>query len=371
MGSLLLADDRASAAIAPTAADGAWLAGFIDAEGSFSIDPNNGGANWQCGLAIALRDDDAGLLLDLQRSTGLGVVRPLSGRAGSKPQASWTIQAKRETVALACILRSHSLRGRKRADAELWCRAVDLWTASERGMSQDDWAQMAELAAELKQVRKYGAQASVSSLPTDHDNLVEYFGGFFTGDGCLLLTDRSARAVMKLRGDDRPILEQFARAFGLGLVRDTGSTPTGTPTAAWRVVAARDLHAVVDLFDRAGLRGRKLRQYEPWRRAALEIGSARLERRAHDAELIAAARSAFAHASAYRPEIDALHPPPDEDDALEAYVRVLREWASTRGFRNLTCTAYDAERRPAWPNRDTIARVFGSWRAALSAADLC
>jgi hypothetical protein len=202
------------------------------------------------------------------------------------------------------------------------------------------------------------------------EHLVEYLGGFFSGDGCLLLSERSAHAILKLRRDDRPILEAFSRAFGLGLVRDIPATPPSAPTTAWRVVAAADLLVLVDLFDRAGLRGRKLRQYEAWRPAAIEIGCARVGARRVDRDLIETARSAFVQASAYRSEIDKLPPPPSEEDALEAYIGVLREWASGRGFRALTCTAYQADRRAAWPTKDTLARVFGSWRAALGAADL-
>ena len=42
--------------------DGHALAGFIEAEGSFSIAANNGGRSWLCGMSLNQRADDADLL---------------------------------------------------------------------------------------------------------------------------------------------------------------------------------------------------------------------------------------------------------------------------------------------------------------------
>jgi hypothetical protein len=46
------------------------LAGFIEAEGSFEIRPNNGGNSWICGMALTQRADDADMRRPTTFSTG-------------------------------------------------------------------------------------------------------------------------------------------------------------------------------------------------------------------------------------------------------------------------------------------------------------
>src|SRR4051794_10019973 len=94
-------------------ADAEWLAGFLDAEGCFQIHPNNGGRSWSCSLTLALRDDDARLLVELSNETGLGTLRALAARGSSKPQIDWRIQDKFGCARLARILTQYPLRGRK------------------------------------------------------------------------------------------------------------------------------------------------------------------------------------------------------------------------------------------------------------------
>ena len=50
-------------------------------------------------------------------------------------------------------------------------------------------------------------------------------------------------------------------------------------------------------------------------------------------------------------------------------VQILRRWAETEPG-TLSCTRYAAARQPDWPTRNTLARRFGSWDAALRAAGL-
>src|SRR4051794_27594043 len=69
---------KSAAPLAP--ADGHFLAGFLEAEASFGLGSNNGGQGWQAWLSLNLRDDDAGLLVDLARITALGVLTPVPAR---------------------------------------------------------------------------------------------------------------------------------------------------------------------------------------------------------------------------------------------------------------------------------------------------
>lgn len=49
--------------------DGHALAGFIEAEGCFTITPNNGGRNWKCAMSLVQRADDVDMIGDIVRVT--------------------------------------------------------------------------------------------------------------------------------------------------------------------------------------------------------------------------------------------------------------------------------------------------------------
>ena len=123
-------ESRLRAAQGLSAFDSHALAGFIDAEGSFVIAPNNRGTTWRCCMTLALRLDDADVLSDLCRSTGLGQISLKRARRGSRPQAGWTITSKRECMELTRLLKQFPLRARKRRDFEIWSEAVERWAAS-------------------------------------------------------------------------------------------------------------------------------------------------------------------------------------------------------------------------------------------------
>jgi len=88
-----------------------------------------------------------------------------------------------------------------------------------------------------------------------------YFAGFFSGEGSFALASRAARFVIKLRRDDRPLLEAFRRAFGLGTICDVEAQETWSPAAVWHVTSARDVLNGIELLDSSGLLGRKRRQF--------------------------------------------------------------------------------------------------------------
>ena len=86
-GNVLMEQQRIAAAEGLADADGHGLAGFLDAEGCFQIRPNNRGRTWSCHMTVAVRDDDADLLTDLCRVTGLGRVSAKRAQGTSRPQA--------------------------------------------------------------------------------------------------------------------------------------------------------------------------------------------------------------------------------------------------------------------------------------------
>jgi hypothetical protein len=81
------------------------LAGFIEAEASFGIRANNGGRSWICGMTLTQRADDAGMLVDIARVTGLGGLVRIPARRTSRPQVCWSVQSKFECRRLVQLLR--------------------------------------------------------------------------------------------------------------------------------------------------------------------------------------------------------------------------------------------------------------------------
>jgi LAGLIDADG endonuclease len=365
---------RIAAAQGLSEADAHALAGFIDAEGSLRIDPNNGGRSWQCGMALAQRIDDADVLFDVCHATGLGRVTLKPAVRGSRPQATWSVASKRECAELVRLLERHPLRGRKRLEFAVWAEAVRRWATRPYGApSPGEHAAMRRAAAEIRQLKRYvdpGRGAAVDR-PAARDELVWFLGGFFSGEGYLEVDRSRARLVVKLRRDDRPLLRQFAAGFGVGRVYDLWSR--GGPQASWVVYRHDELATAIAVLDRAGLRGRKRREYAVWRRAAAESAAARAEGRRRQGWLVDAAVAELRAMRAYRYR----EPPSTADrsydlsEARAAYTAVLQECAA-RLDGPVTWTAYDRLRRqqPRWPTRNTIALAFGSWAEAVRAAGL-
>jgi LAGLIDADG endonuclease len=196
-----------------------------------------------------------------------------------------------------------------------------------------------------------------------------YFAGFFSGEGSFNLSGRHARFVIKLRRDDRPLLEAFRHDFGIGSVVDVAAVEPWSPAAVWHVTGSRDLLRGIELFETAPLLGRKARQYQAWRPGAQAIAEAIIDKRPLSEGFVEGARRALAYATAYRPPSEPLSVDRGISAARGAYLEVLRQWAaSVHG--TLSCGAYAAARadHPDWPTRNTIAEAFGTWHDALRSA---
>src|SRR3954453_15045862 len=251
-----------------------FIAGFLDAEGSFDIRPNNGGQNWQCWMSLALRDDDTEILVALRQLTSLGRLFQAPARGTSKPQTVWKIASHAECLRLAELLRGFPLRGRKRREFEIWCEAV-------HDLVEGPSPTSLPLAyAEIRELRRYVDPQRRSTKPVElsEDAAGPYLGGFFTGEGHLSISRRRARTMVRVREDDRPLLEAFLRSTGLGTVYVTPPYRNPNPAAVWIVHRADQLPSAVEVLEHAGLRGRKLREFEVWREAALEAAKPAVRR---------------------------------------------------------------------------------------------
>jgi hypothetical protein len=349
------------------------LAGLLDAESHLAIGLGNGGSNWRCLCRVTLRDDDQDILLGYRDKLGLGHLGPVPARAGSRPQVRWTITSKLECRLLTEVLDAHPLRGRKQREYEIWREATLLWASTGQGAGPRVRARLAKLAEYLRAERIYREPSLDVALPDMTDQYAaNYFAGFFSGEGCFVLARRQARFVIKLRRDDRPLLDAFCRDFAIGSVVDVAAIEPWSPAAVWHVVGARDVLKGIALFESATLLGRKARQYRAWRPGAQAIAEAIIDKSPLNEQLVVRARRALAHATAYRPPGTVLRTDSGLSAARTAYLDVLRQWAESVDGP-LSCGAYSSVRRsehPDWPKRETIAEAFGSWYGAMQSAGL-
>jgi hypothetical protein len=349
-----------------SARDGHFLAGLIEAEACFQIRPNNGGANWACNFMLALRRDDAGLLSELHERTKLGAISAKPARANSKPQAVWAIHRRAECLRLAELLEEFPLRGRKSREVEVWATAVRELDRTPRPDA------LPQLAAEIRSLKRYVNSSGGEERPAPplDNGLVAYLGGLFTGEGHLSLSGLKPRVALKLRADDRPLLEDLSTATGLGRLYSASERGRDSPSVTWLIYRHDQLTDAASLLRRARLRGRKARDFALWRPAALEVAGAAAAGRRADTSVMSRAHDALQEGRQYKPVTDLDARSPRERQA-ERCVRALRRAASATSG-HVTVTAYSHQRRehPDWPNRDTITRVFGTWSEALSAAGL-
>jgi LAGLIDADG DNA endonuclease family protein len=363
---------RLEAAPGLTSHEGHRLAGLLDGESHLAVAPNNGDG-WRCECSVNLRDDDAEVLAAARRALGIGRVVAVPARNTSRPQVAWVISTKLECSRLVTFIDAHPLRGRKRAEYELWREAVRAWALRRYGYAPGVRSRLEHLAGLLRTERIYREPHPDAVLPVLTDPYAEhYFAGFFSGEGSFGLQPRAARFVIKLRRDDRPLLDAFRRDFRLGSVCDVAPVGGWSPAAIWHVTAARGVLRGIEIFERAGLLGRKARQFGAWRPGAEAIARAKVSGAPADPRVVERARLELRTVGAYAPSRSSLPHDGPEADARDAYLDVLRTWSAvTEG--PLTCTAYETMRRrarPNWPKRETLAATFGGWAEALAAAGL-
>lgn len=346
------------------------LAGLIDAEGCFLLARN--GKTLTCSLSVALRDDDGEMLAFFRDRTGLGHLRSQPARASSNPQAIWHISSKLECARLVDLLDDHPLYGRKQREAAIWSKWVRQWNRKHYGGPSSLRGQLQEASRRLATERQYYPFMSAAPVPQPQSTeaLTGFLGGFFSGDGCLVLNsaERRARVRVHLRRDDLPLLRCFKQRLGIGRVYDHRQR-SRTPTASWVVFSRRELRTAIEVLDASPLLGRKKKQYAAWRVAAMELAEADRTGRKPDPETLERAREELTAVSRYRPDTFMPSVADRDEDARQALIDLMREWA-TDAEGPLSCLAYSraAQYHRHWPQRDTIARTFGSWHGALVAA---
>lgn len=290
---------------------GSFLAGFLDGEASFGISRQTGRTNFRCTMSLGARDDDSELLQDLAGSTALGTIAAKPGRAGSKSQVVWCVAAKSDCARLVEILEKYPLRGRKSRDFAIWDAAVRWWIADDprHTYPNRDKSAIVYLKGRLQEARKLSREEAERVIQDDCEGLTAdwpgYVAGLLTAEGSLGILQNSPgilqpRSHLRMRSDDRPLLQQVAERTGAGRIYDQRPSSSYPPGVAnWIVCSRDDLSRLVNMLDRHPPRGRKRREYDIWREAVLEYAKGEAPRVRHGR--LSELRSALAEARTYRP----------------------------------------------------------------------
>jgi hypothetical protein len=252
-------------------------------------------------------------------------------------------------------------RGRKRLELDVWARAVAAWS----GTGDTRRASMGASKAEIEALRRFSPNRYAKSpAPSSPLALRGYISGFQMAEGHLRLTRDEIRATVQLRADDLPLLRMLASETGMGRVRIYRPTAPLNPVALWTIAARRDCAALASSLEDARLPGRKGKIARLWSDGIhARLGG---DRTALEAAVEALGRTRTYTAAA-------------EGRLLELPRRDIREACETalvayaeRAPGPLSCAAYTRWRStvPGAPTRNTIARQFGSWHAALDAVGL-
>jgi LAGLIDADG DNA endonuclease family protein len=340
-------------------ADLAFFSGFVAGDGCFIIRANNSGASWCCTLDVRLRADNTPLLSEFRTWSGAGELFAAPARGNSAPQTSWNVARRLDCLKVTRILDQRPPLGKAALQFELWRRAVDIWVA-EGGASPA----LPALAAEIRELHRSACPVPCA-VDISETDLAAFLAGFASAEAHFGATDAgSPRFAINLRADDGPLLRLFRETFGIGHLRAVQPAGGSRPAVSWRIGRLCDLRRLVALFDLYPPRGRAGYVYSAWRelvmlevrtsvvRRALAVEIRR--RRRHVPGLGRIARMSRAEVGRYR------------------CAGALLRWALS-GECSGSATGYMRWRRssdPEAPTRNTIARLYGSWRTALEALGL-
>jgi hypothetical protein len=100
-----------------------------------------------------------------------------------------------------------------------------------------------------------------------------WLAGFIDGEGCFRVHREkgggyyACHFTLKLRDDDRAILEDIVARTGIGHLKPDLVRGSSKPAVVWVVQSKAECVRLVALLDRFPLRAKKRRDYEIWRQA--------------------------------------------------------------------------------------------------------
>ena len=343
--------------------DRPFVAGFVAGEGHFWIAPNNAGQSWSCGFELCQRDDGAELVAAVRDVADCGVVRWVPACNTSHPQVVWSARSMHDCSALAAALRGVPLLGKKAGELAIWRRAVAAWCNRPAGSSR--WSQLEHFASELRAHRAPEFAADYTRVDISTTDLARFLAGFASAEGHFGASAAGRpRFAIKLRADDTAVLSVLAARFGVGRLFSIRPSKHGRAQTAWVVTKLEELRSLVLLFDRNPPLGRAGRIYPHWRRLVLASD----RRRGSLEPWVNRMRTARRYRAPETLPISS----PSSTAKRGRYIATLTTWARDVG-PPYTATSYESWRAQSCartPTRNTIARFFGSWLAALSAVGL-
>ena len=344
--------------------DAPFAAGLIAGEAHFGIAANNGGQNWRCFLSVAMRADDTELVRALCALIDCGHIYRLPAAGGSRPRTCWSVNSLRGCVQVDALLASSPLLSKKRGEVAIWSEAVSAW-------ARRRWSVMQRLASDIREFRGF-VNETFPVAEADSDHFAGFLAGFATAEGHFgaKLPSGAPYFAIKLRADDRAVLEHFAKTVAVGRVREDRQAGV-RPTATWAVHRTSELERLAAVLDPRPPLGQQGRVYSAWRRLLDEAARREGRRRS---EVQKQRRRELAWLVRLERVYVAQPPLPRTDRRAERRARcveALQAWRSQRPA-SYTAPSYERARRqnPAWPTRNTVAMTFGSWINALEAGGL-
>lgn len=102
------------------------------------------------------------------------------------------------------------------------------------------------------------------------DAFGHWLAGFIDGEGSFIIHGaerKQCRMCVKLRADDRAILDEIVERTGIGRVTHQPNNARTNPQYGWLVITKADCQRLVALLERYPLRAKKARDFEIWREA--------------------------------------------------------------------------------------------------------
>lgn len=102
-----------------------------------------------------------------------------------------------------------------------------------------------------------------------------WLAGFIDGEGCFRVHKEKSGGyyachfTLKLRDDERPILEEIVERTGIGHLKPDLIRGGSKPCLIWVVQSKAACLQLVELLDRFPMRARKRKDYAVWREAVL------------------------------------------------------------------------------------------------------
>lgn len=258
------------------AALGAFIAGFIEGEGSFAIRKQTRGYGFQPLFTLAVRADDGDLVRALCTGTRIGRISDKRAHRTSNPQVVWNVSAKSDCRRLVELLDQHPLHGHKAAAYDAWRSAVVSWVGSnpKARMTPLDWEPFPAWKDALETANRYrDPWATAPPRLASERHWPAFLAGFITAEAHFFIERRGRPGFrINLRADDLQLLSELRRLTG-GLGRIYGPYSRGTegnPVVYWGVVSVRDVTRLVQLLDVHMPGGRKGVEFCFWKQAVWE-----------------------------------------------------------------------------------------------------